>query len=54
MGIRNIHILSEQRTDKLAFKAQAALREKMIQEHRQGKHTYGSMRRECPWCRASK
>lgn len=50
MGIRNIHVLTEQGINRLALQAQAALQEKLMAEHRRGEHPYGSMRRECPLC----
>lgn len=54
MGIRNIHILTEAQIHHQALQAQAALQEKLMKEHRQGMHPYGSMRRECPMCQAAK
>jgi len=53
MGIQNIHHLTKAQTHHMALQAQAALQEKLMKEHRQGMHPYGSMRRECPLCQAS-
>jgi hypothetical protein len=53
MGITNIHILMLDDNNHLA-QAQAALEAKRIAEHRQGLHPWGSMRRDCPRCVASK
>ena len=56
MGIHNIHFLKmdDPTTHRMALQAQAALQEKLMKEHRQGMHPYGSMRRECPLCQAAK
>jgi hypothetical protein len=53
MAIVNIHHLTEKGVVNLAQRAQAALQEKLIYEHRRGQHTYGNMRRECPLCQRS-
>lgn len=50
MGIVNIHILTQARQDNMAANAAIVLQEKLMAEHRRGKHTYGNMRRECPLC----
>jgi hypothetical protein len=49
MGIRNIHILMPDDARRLA-QVQAARLEFLIAEHREGKHPWGSMRRDCPLC----
>lgn len=50
----NVHIPSQAETHRMALQAQAALQEKLMKEHCQGQHPYGSMRRECPMCQAAK
>lgn len=50
MGIVNIDILTMAQQDMMHVNAQIVLQEKLMNEHRQGKHTYGNMRRECPLC----
>jgi hypothetical protein len=51
MGITNIHVLINEDTGStLIQEAQAALEQKLVDDHRMGKHPYGSMRRDCPLC----
>lgn len=57
MGIRNIQFFinpDDDHSRRLSLQAKAALEEKLIADHRQGKHPWGSMRRECPYCQADK
>jgi hypothetical protein len=56
MGIININYINEEwpKPTSLQIQAQAALEEKLMLDHRKGKHPYGSMRRECPLCQAAK
>jgi hypothetical protein len=52
MGIENIHILidPEAQVDAGAM-ALAAIEQKLLDDHRQGKHTVGNMSRACPLCK---
>lgn len=51
MGIDNIHILNEPvQMNDTARQAQELLEAQRIKEHHQGKHPWGSMRRDCPLC----
>lgn len=54
MGIIDIQILKDPFDDRgdTQHKAQLALQEKLVAQHRQGLHPYGEMRRECPLCQA--
>jgi hypothetical protein len=56
MGITNIHYLidPEPRNPMQEMLRAQALYERLIIEHRQGKHPWGSMRRDCPLCQAGK
>lgn len=58
MGIININYLYDEDWPRpgssLQLQAQALLEERLMLDHRQGKHPYGSMRRECPLCQAGK
>jgi hypothetical protein len=55
VGIDDIHILNEpfQPSD-TARQTQEALEAYRIKEHHQGKHPWGSMRRDCPLCVSGK
>lgn len=53
MGVQNIQILIEHDNQSTRF-AQAAHEEGLIEEHRRGKHPWGSMRRDCPLCQQGK
>jgi hypothetical protein len=51
MGIVNIHLMVEDTASpSFAQRAQAALEQQRINEHRRGLHPWGSMRRDCPLC----
>jgi len=51
MGIVNIHLMVEDTASPtFAQQAEAAYQQKLINDHRQGKHPWGSMRRDCPLC----
>lgn len=54
MGIVNIHLLMNEDSGRHAQQAREALEAKLIADHRQGKHPWGQMRRECPYCQSEK
>jgi hypothetical protein len=59
MGIDNIHILIHEpqvhpQMNHAARQVQEIREARLIIEHREGQHTYGMMRRDCPLCVSGK
>lgn len=52
--IHNIHILINDDPPSPALLAQMAREERLILDHRCGRHPWGSMRRDCPLCQLGK
>jgi hypothetical protein len=52
MAIQNIHILINDPVSRTPLTVeQTAIIQLRIAEHRNGLHTYGNMRRDCPLCK---
>jgi hypothetical protein len=54
MAIVNIHIINEPVVSPAIRQAQELTQAVLVKEHYQGKHPYGSMRRDCPLCQSGK